>query len=87
MAPTAALPTVLPQAGAKIGWGSTAVVITAGDSPNLVESLLQLRRRGFRVLLIATDRRTRFPDLRGRLEYIGVPAFWITSERELDVWR
>jgi uncharacterized protein (DUF58 family) len=87
MAPTTPLTTVLPQASASMGWGSTAVVITAGDCPNLVETLLQMRRRGFRVLLIAMDPEKRFADLKARLAYIGVPAFWITSEKELDVWR
>jgi uncharacterized protein (DUF58 family) len=87
MVPTTPLTAVLPKASASMGWGSTAVVVTAGDCPNLVESLLQMRRRGFRVLLIAMDPQKRFAELKGRLAYIGVPAFWITSEKELDVWR
>jgi hypothetical protein len=25
--------------------------------------------------------------LRARLEQIGIPAFWVTQEKDLDVWR
>ena len=87
MAPAAILASWLPRASAQLGWGSTAVVITAGEAPHLVEALLQMRRRGSQVLLIATDSERPFRDLQARLRHIGVPAFWITSEQELDIWR
>jgi uncharacterized protein (DUF58 family) len=87
MAPATTLASWLPQAGANLGWGSTAVVITAGEAPKLVEALLQMRRRGFQVLFIALDPRKPFHKLKARLHHIGVPAFWIARERELDVWR
>jgi uncharacterized protein (DUF58 family) len=87
MAPSTALASWLLQASANMGWGSTAVVITAGEAPNLVKALLQMRRRGFQVLFIALDPDKPFSDLKARLHHIGVPAFWITCERELDTWR
>jgi uncharacterized protein (DUF58 family) len=77
----------LDQASARLGWGSTAVVITPGASPHLEEALLQMRRRGVYVLLVATDPLTAFRSLRGRLEQIGIPARWVTDDRDLDVWR
>jgi len=77
----------LDQASAKLGWGSTVVIITPGESPHLVEALLQLRRRGVQAQLIVTDPLAAFQDLRGRLEQIGIPAFWVTQEKDLDVWR
>jgi uncharacterized protein (DUF58 family) len=87
LAPYADLASWLPQASADLGWGSTAVVITAGDAPNLVEALLQMRRRGFQVLFVALDPEKPFRNLQARLQHIGVQALWITSERELDAWR
>ncbi len=77
----------LDPATAKLGWGSTAIVITPGETPRLVEALLQLRRRGVHVLLIVTDPLAAFQSLRGRLEQIGIPAHWVTQEKDLDVWR
>jgi hypothetical protein len=85
MAPTMPLTFVLPQANAGLGWGSTAVVIS--PSPHLVDALLQMRRQGFHVMFIATDSQTPFRHLQGELEQIGIPAYWVTHEREMDVWR
>jgi uncharacterized protein (DUF58 family) len=87
MAPTPSLPTILPRASAGMGWGSTALVITSGKQPDLLPALLQMRRRGFHVMLIATDPTVHFLDLEARLRYLGIPALWITREKDLDVWR
>jgi hypothetical protein len=46
-----------------------------------------MRRRGFQILFIAVDPEKPFHDLQARLRHIGVPASWITNERELDIWR
>jgi len=77
----------LDQASAKLGWGSTAIIVTPGSSPRLEEALLQMRRRGIHVLLVATDPLIAFHSLRGHLEQIGIPAHWVTDEHDLDVWR
>ena len=87
LATTHSLVESLDQASARLGWGSTVVIITPGESPHLVEAMLQMRRRGVHVLLVATDPLTAFQALRGRLEQIGIPAFWVTDEHDLDVWR
>ncbi len=87
MAPTIPLTTVLPQASASIGWGTTAVVITAGSQRDLLPALLQMRRRGLQVMLVVIDPTTRFPALQARLKYLGVSAFVVTKEKDLDVWR
>jgi uncharacterized protein (DUF58 family) len=87
MASTAPLTLMLPQANVGLGWGSTAVVISPGESPHLVDSLLQMRRQGFHVMFIATDPQTPFRGLQGKLDQIGIPAYWVTHEREMDVWR
>jgi hypothetical protein len=38
-------------------------------------------------MFIATDSQTPFHHLQGELEQIGIPAYWVTHEREMDVWR
>lgn len=87
LANTAPFVPSLDQASARLGWGSTAVIITPGASPHLEEALLQMRRRGVHVLLVATDPLTAFHSLRGHLEQIGIPAHWVTNDHDLDMWR
>jgi len=77
----------LDQASVKLGWGSTAVVITPGAGPHMEEALLQMRRRGVHVLLVATDPLTAFRAFQAQLEQIGIPAYWVTNDQDLDVWR
>jgi len=77
----------LDQASVKLGWGSTAVIITPGAGPHLEEALLQMRRRGVHVLLVATDPLTAFRAFQAQLEQIGIPAYWVTNDKDLDVWR
>jgi len=87
LASTAPFVSTLDEASARLGWGSSAVVITPGESPNLVDALVQMQRRGIGVLVVATDPHAPFPALCGRLEQIGIPAYWMTQEQDLDVWR
>ena len=87
LAATAPFVQSLDQASAKLGWGSTAVIITPGAGPHLEEALLQMRRRGVHVLLVATDPLTAFHAFQGQLEQIGIPACWVTNDQDLDVWR
>ncbi len=87
VAPTLPLAEALPRTGADLGWGSTLVVITPGEEPRLLEALLQMRRQGFHLLLVATDPRAPFRRLQGQLERIQVPACWVTHEQEMEVWR
>ncbi len=77
----------LDQASVKLGWGSTAVIITPGAGPHLEEALLQMRRRGVHVLLVATDPLTAFRAFQAQLEQIGIPACWVTNDKDLDMWR
>jgi len=83
MAPTVPLTTVLPEASASMGWGTTAVVITAGSQRDLLAALLQMRRRGLQIVLIVMDPTTRFPDLQARLKYLGVSSFLVTNGFQL----
>ncbi len=87
LAPAPPFIPTLARATADLGWGSSVVIVAPGTNERLVDGLLGLRRRGFNILFVATDPQTPFVQLRGQLEQIGVAAFHITSEKEMDVWR
>ncbi len=55
MAQSGNLVTLLPRATAHLGWGSTVVVITGQHGPELLLSLLPLRRRGLNIALIMPE--------------------------------
>ena len=50
-----ALPALIWQTGAHLGWGSTVVAITGQRGIDLVAALLPLKRRGLNVALILTE--------------------------------
>jgi uncharacterized protein (DUF58 family) len=54
-APQGALPELIGQAGTRLGWGSTVVVLTGQRGPRLIETLLPLKRRGLNLALIITE--------------------------------
>jgi uncharacterized protein (DUF58 family) len=49
------LPELLNQAGMRLSWGSTVVIITGQRGRALVEQLLPLKRRGLNIALIITE--------------------------------
>jgi uncharacterized protein (DUF58 family) len=87
MESTEDLVTALPRASADWGSGTSVVVITSGGHPSLVDCCLQIHRRGFSVMLIATDAQVQFRTLQTGLATVGVPAHRITRHEELDLWR
>jgi uncharacterized protein (DUF58 family) len=68
-------------------WGSTVLVVTAGEGASLLDSLLALRRRGMAVTLVLTSPHRDLEVLARRAEQIGVQVLQVCSEREMDVWR
>jgi uncharacterized protein (DUF58 family) len=50
-----ALPELIWQAGAHLGWGSTVIVITGQRGVELLAALLPLKRRGLNLALIITE--------------------------------
>jgi len=70
-----------------LSWGTTAIVITPQEAQELFAGLLQLRRRGFHVVLIIVEMGGNFSQTRQRAAQIGIPAYHIWRESELDIWR
>jgi uncharacterized protein (DUF58 family) len=68
-------------------WGSTVVIITARGDEDLFGPLLVLRRRGLLPILALTAPDREFGLAAQRAGQIGVLAFQIWSEQDLDTWR
>jgi uncharacterized protein (DUF58 family) len=68
-------------------WGSTVVAVTSQEAEGLMETLLVLRRRGLRVLLVLTCPSRGFEATAARAEQIGVQTVRIWTEKDLDTWR
>ena len=70
-----------------LSWGTTAIVITPNETQDLFAGLLQLRRQGFQVVVIMVEMGGSFRLTRQRASQIGIPAYHIWRESELDMWR
>jgi uncharacterized protein (DUF58 family) len=68
-------------------WGSTVVIITAQGHDDLFGPLLALCRRGLQPILALTVPNREFSLIARRAGQIGVQAFQIWSEQDLDMWR
>jgi uncharacterized protein (DUF58 family) len=78
---------LLRQASLGLSWGSTLVIVTGKEDQDLMPTLVHLRRRGFLAVLILIDRDADFHRSKARASQIGVPAYRITREQDLDVWK
>ncbi|MGI6380019.1 MAG: DUF58 domain-containing protein [Anaerolineae bacterium] len=78
---------LLQQASMHLSWGGTAVVITAHADEELFSQLLMMKRNGFHIVLIVTDAREPFAAVRERARAVGIVAYEVWQERDLDVWR
>jgi len=78
---------LLRQASLGLSWGSTLVVVTGQEDGALMPTLVHLRRRGFLAVLVLVDREADFLRTRARARQIGVPAYRIAREQDLDVWK
>jgi len=86
---TEALPftALLRQASLGLSWGSTLVVVTGREDEALMPTLIHLRRRGFLAVLALVDRTADFDRTKARAQQIGIPAYRIVREQDLDVWK
>ena len=78
---------LLRQASLGLSWGTTLVIITSQEDKALIPALLHLRRRGLLAVLMLVDRDANFHRSKARAQQIGVPAYRIFREQDLDVWK
>lgn len=76
----------LRQEAVHLSWGTTLIVITSGESEELLETLLLLKRSGFQPTLVLVQPPGR---LQTRLEgvyHLNLPVYRIQREKEIEVW-
>ncbi|HXV42369.1 MAG TPA: DUF58 domain-containing protein [Anaerolineae bacterium] len=69
-----------------LSWGTTLMVITSGESPELLETLLLLKQSGFQptlVLVTPPGRQQSRVDLTRKL---NIPVYRIRREKEVEIW-
>jgi hypothetical protein len=71
----------------RLSWGSTVIIITPDADDVLYESLLLMKRSGFRIVLVVTDPQNTFRVTEERAAQVGIKAYQVWQERDLDVWR
>lgn len=77
----------LQKYGAKLSWGTTAVIITGKIDDGLFDEVFSARRRGLRIVLIVAGRESNIPSMKKRAEKFNLPFFTFQSEEDLDIWR
>lgn len=78
---------LLRQKSVILSWGTTAIIITPQETPDLLAAVLRLRQQGFHVVLVIVEMGGNFNQTRQRAAQIGIPAYHIWRESELDMWR
>ncbi len=76
----------LRQEAVHLAWGTTVLVITSGESEELLETLLLLKRSGFQPTLVLVQPPGRLQIRRERIQHLAVPVYRIQREKELEVW-
>jgi uncharacterized protein (DUF58 family) len=78
---------LLRAASLHLTWGGTAIIITPDADEALFENMLFMKRSGFHVVLIVLDPKTPFVVIQYRAQEVGIRAYQVWQESDLDVWR
>jgi len=78
---------VLRQASLHLTWGGTAIIITGHADDALFENMLLMKRSGYHVVFILLDPRSPFIGIQQRAQEVGIRAYQVWQESDLDVWR
>ena len=78
---------VLRQASLHMTWGGTGIIISSDADDVVFDNMILMKRSGFHVVLILVDPRTPFVGIQHRARDVGIRAYQIWQEKDLDVWR
>jgi len=78
---------VLGQASYHLSWGGTGIIIAPHADDSLFETMLLMKRSGFHVVLILVDPQEPFARLQRRAHEVGIRAYQLWQEKDLDMWR
>ncbi|HEV8637647.1 MAG TPA: DUF58 domain-containing protein [Chloroflexota bacterium] len=75
---------VLVRAMGRLAWGSTVVVVTGRDTPELVAALTRLRRAGFALSVVLITQASAYGTVGSGPAALGIPTTKIWRESELE---
>jgi len=83
----ASFPDWLREESLALGWGATIAVITGSVSPDLLETLLYLRRAGCAVALLLVQPAALDDAATGLASQVGIPIHRIWREQDVEGWQ
>ncbi len=70
-----------------LSWGTTIIVITSDESPELLDTLLLLKRSGFQITLaLVQPPRRRLDSPAHQAKVLGIPVYRIQREKNVEIW-
>lgn len=70
-----------------LSWGTTLLIITSDESPELLDTLLLLKRSGFQsTLMLIQPPRRQADNPTDQARALGIPVYRIRRERDVEVW-
>lgn len=69
-----------------LSWGTSVIIITSGESEELLETLLLLKRAGFQPTLALVQPPGRLQTRLERVQNLNLPVYRIQREKEIEVW-
>jgi hypothetical protein len=69
-----------------LSWGTTLMVITSGESEELLDTLLLLKKSGFQPTLALVQPPGRLQTRQERVQNLNLPVYRIQREKEIEVW-
>ncbi|MBN1220977.1 MAG: DUF58 domain-containing protein [Anaerolineae bacterium] len=75
------------QEAVRLSWGTTIIIITSHQSEELSQTLLLLKRSGFRVTLVLVDPTRSYRQVaEDPAQDLALPKFKIRREKDIEVW-
>jgi uncharacterized protein (DUF58 family) len=81
-----AFSTLVRQQSVRLSWGATVMVITGRERPQLVDTLIYLRRAGFAVAVILVQPGRPSEDLKQRAGLLQVPVHRVWRREDVQRW-
>lgn len=70
-----------------LSWGCTLVIITGTETPELLQTLLRLKRSGFKVVLVLAQPAAYAYPKNTPSRLLGLPVYRISREQDIEQWQ
>ncbi|GAB4423313.1 MAG: DUF58 domain-containing protein [Anaerolineae bacterium] len=75
------------QQSVHLPWGSTLVIITGAETADLLQTLLRLKKSGFKVALVLAQPAAYLYPKSTPSRVPGLPVYRITAEKDIEQWQ